>query len=110
MRPAMSDSLISGQPLYLLYSNAYFGAPAGAAPFWVDLATQATGSVRLQVTGSPPTVSAFGFFSEHPTRPRGTVAAAKPCASAARRVRRRVFKGPPEQTVTGGSIAGVRGP
>src|SRR5688500_16692574 len=47
MRPAISDSLISGQPLYLLYSNA--GLPACA------LAAAATGSVRLQVTGRPPT-------------------------------------------------------
>ncbi len=59
----MSDSLISGQPLYLLYSNSYFGVPAGAAPFWAALATQATGRVRLQVTGNPPTTSAFGSFS-----------------------------------------------
>jgi len=43
MRPAMSDSFTSGQPLYLLYSNC----PARAA--------QATGKVRLQVTGKPPT-------------------------------------------------------
>ncbi len=52
----MSDSLISGQPLYLLYSNrnAFAAVPALMA---ASLATQATGSVRLQVTGNPPTTS-----------------------------------------------------
>src|SRR5471032_386864 len=53
MRPVISDSLISGQPLYLLYSK-----PCGSAPGWpalAALAMQATGKVRLQVTGRPPT-------------------------------------------------------
>src|SRR6266545_3532214 len=55
MRPVISDSLISGQPLYLLYSKSNCGAPFLSAPFAAALATQATGSVRLHVTGSPPT-------------------------------------------------------
>src|SRR5471032_1672689 len=55
MRPVIRDSLISGQPLYLLYSNSIWGPSALLALFSVALATQATGSVRLQVTGRPPT-------------------------------------------------------
>src|ERR1700722_2119595 len=55
MRPAIKDSLTSGQPLYLLYWNSKRGWPAGRAPLLRALETHATGSVRLQVTGSPPT-------------------------------------------------------
>src|SRR5471032_1373607 len=55
MRPVIRDSLISGQPLYLLYSNSIRGPQALLALFSVALATQATGNVRLQVTGRPPT-------------------------------------------------------
>ena len=56
MRSAISDSLISGHPEYLLYSkrNAFFAVPALIA---ASLPTQATGNVRLQVTGRPPTTS-----------------------------------------------------
>src|SRR5438046_1264256 len=42
MRPAISDSFTSGQPLYLLYSNC-------------PDATHATGSGRCHVTGNAPT-------------------------------------------------------
>src|SRR5882757_10002012 len=75
MRPDMSDSLTSGQPLYLLnwYSNR--GAAPGVLSFWTPLATQATGNVRLQVTGRAPTTSSLAFFAEHPRRPAGTAAA-----------------------------------
>ncbi len=83
----MRDSLISGQPLYLLYSNSYFGVPAAAAPFIAAFATQATGRVRLQVTGNPPTTRAFVFFSAHPGSPSGNAAAARPRRRASRRVR-----------------------
>src|SRR4051794_34476168 len=48
----MSDSLISGQPLYRLYSKF-----ARATVLSRLRATQAMGSVRLQVTGNPATVS-----------------------------------------------------
>src|SRR5262245_56782834 len=61
MRPAISDSLISGQTLYLLYSNANCGAPALAVPFVVARATHATGNVKLHVTGNPPTTRALGL-------------------------------------------------
>src|SRR6476661_4006254 len=70
MRPAISDSLISGQPLYLLYSNC---PPARA--------TQATGSVRLQVTGSPPTTN----DPRAANALMGNAAAAAPSRSALRR-------------------------
>src|SRR6476659_8696964 len=60
MRPAIKDSLISGQPLYLLYSNSNRGAASLAAALAVARAAHATGSVRLQVTGRPPTSRGFG--------------------------------------------------
>src|SRR6266436_7116515 len=60
-RPAISDSFSSGQPLYLLYSYANCGLAAGPAALAVALATHATGRVRLQVTGRPPTTSALRF-------------------------------------------------
>src|SRR5689334_19382383 len=75
----MSDSLISGQPLYLLYSNSYFGAPAAADPLVVARPTQATGNVRLHVTGRPPTISELAFFSAQAEMPSGSDAAARPC-------------------------------
>ena len=64
IRPAIRDSLISGQPLYLLnwYSNR--GLPPAAARLLAALATHATGSVRLHVTGKPPICNApFSAFS-----------------------------------------------
>ena len=64
MRPAISDSLISGQPLYLLYSNSNCGAPLLSARFAAALATQATGSVRLHVTGRPPTSKGLAAAAE----------------------------------------------
>src|SRR2546430_15416560 len=48
----MSDSLTSGQPLYRLYSKF-----ARATVLSRLRATQAMGSVRLQVTGNPATSS-----------------------------------------------------
>src|SRR3974377_2319024 len=78
MRPAMSDSLISGQPLYLVYWYSNFLVPAGKDPLLTLRATHATGSVRLHVTGSPPTTSASGPLFEQPTAPKGTAAAASP--------------------------------
>src|SRR6185369_15589677 len=83
MRPLMSDSLISGQPLYLLYSYSYLGAVAGAVPLAVALPTQATGNVRLQVTGSPPTINELDFWAAHPSMLKGTVAA-RPCNTCRR--------------------------
>src|SRR6476620_8502874 len=60
IRPAINDSLTSGQPLYLLYSNSNCGPPPFAALLAAARAAQATGSVRLHVTGRPPTRSGFG--------------------------------------------------
>ena len=57
--PEMSDSLISGEPLYRLYSKF---APAEALSRL--RATQAMGSVRLQVTGNPATVSVWSRSRE----------------------------------------------
>src|SRR5215207_11287871 len=84
MRPAISDSLISGQPLYLLYSNANFGAPAVAVPLLVARATHATGNVRLQVTGNPPTTRAFGLCCVQALWPSGRAAAISPWSTARR--------------------------
>src|SRR6202011_1580035 len=55
MRPAIKDSLTSGHPLYLLYWNSKRGWPTGRALLLRAFETHATGSVRLQVTGNPPT-------------------------------------------------------
>src|SRR6476660_8212659 len=55
----MSDSLISGQPLYRLYSKV-----ARVRVLSRLRATQAMGSVRLQVTGNPPTVSVWSRSRE----------------------------------------------
>src|SRR5688572_1240716 len=70
----MSDSLISGQPLYLLNLNPNPCPPA--AGIALARATQATGSVRLHVTGSPPTTSSFDNVSlAQDARPAGRAAA-----------------------------------
>src|SRR3954464_11375434 len=84
MRPAISDSLISGQPLYLLNSNANFGAPAVAVPLLVARATHATGNVRLHVTGNPPTTRAFGLVCVQALSPSGRAAAISPWSTARR--------------------------
>src|SRR5438067_8446523 len=81
----MSDSLISGQPPYLLNSNS---APFLCAPLPADDAAQATGKVRLQVTGSPPTCKGLLV----PCARRGALSAAKraaalPCRSCRRRTK-----------------------
>src|SRR5689334_10696441 len=55
----MSDSLISGQPLNRLYSKF-----ARVRLLSRLRATQAMGSVRLQVTGNPPTVSVWSWSRE----------------------------------------------
>jgi hypothetical protein len=56
-RPDISDSLISGQPLYLLNSKRpSSGLPPGSMP---REAAHAIGIVRLHVTGKPPTTRAF---------------------------------------------------
>src|SRR3954451_23386817 len=79
MRPAIRDSLISGQPLYLLYSNSNCGAPLLSAPFAAALATQATGSVRLHVTGRPPTTRFLAVAEPQAASViEGTVAASAP--------------------------------
>src|ERR1044072_9262065 len=83
MRPAISDSLISGQPLYLLYSNSNCGAPLLSAALAAALATEATGSVRLQVTGSPPTTRRVAAAAA------GRVVAVSPAASDPRSTWRR---------------------
>src|SRR5579871_2125502 len=74
----MSDSLISGQPLNLVYSYSNLGVPGASERFAVLLPTQATGSVRLQVTGSPATTRASDFLLEQPNRLKGSAIAASP--------------------------------
>src|SRR6516162_2075003 len=85
MRPAISDSLISGQPLYLLYSNSNCGAPFFSPAFAAALATQATGSVRLHVTGKPPTSNGLGVAAEAGSAMPGS-AAPKSSAPAQRKM------------------------
>src|SRR5689334_14372062 len=87
MRPAINDSLISGQPLYLLYSkrNLLVAVPASMARFFP---TQATGRVRLHVTGNPPTTSGSspGLLSldEQPASAQGRAEAKADCRSCRR--------------------------
>src|SRR6185312_815690 len=80
----MRDSLISGQPLYLLYSYSNLGVPAGALRLAALLPTHAMGRVRLQVTGSPPTTRVSDFRPAHPSMPSGRAAAASPCSTCLR--------------------------
>ena len=84
MRPAISDSLISGQPLYLLYPNANCERRPCRRVFAAALATQATGSVRLQVTGRPPTTNGLAVAAEAGSG-MAESAAANPPRSAWRR-------------------------
>ena len=84
MRPAISDSLISGQPLYLLNSNSNCGPPRCGHPLLAAFATQATGSVRLQVTGRPPTCNGPFFSAVQEIVPQGTAAARSPCSTCLR--------------------------
>src|SRR5262249_33600187 len=63
----------------LLYSYSYLGPPAAAFALTVARPTQATGRVRLHVTGRPPTIKELAFFSAQPGRASGSDAAAKPC-------------------------------
>src|SRR5690349_4380627 len=83
MRPAINDSFTSGQPLYLLYSNSPAPEVASAAR-----AVHATGSVRLQVTGRPPTTSGPRAAVAEVERPKGSAAAAAPIRSDRRRLKR----------------------
>ena len=53
-------------------------AGGGSAVRSWPCATQATGNVRLHVTGRPPTTSEFAFFCAQPNMPSGRVAAARP--------------------------------
>lgn len=48
------------------------------------LAVHAMGSVRLQVTGKPPTISAFALAFEHDHSDAGSDAAARPCRKVLR--------------------------
>src|SRR5581483_10643098 len=80
----MRDSLTSGQPLILVYSYSKRGVPAGSDWLRVSLATHATGRVRLQVTGNPPTVSALVFPRPQPETASGSVRVARLCSSALR--------------------------
>src|ERR1700722_5214058 len=114
MPPAIKDSLTSGHPLYLLYWNSKRGWPTGRALLLRAFETHATGSVRLQVTGSPPTTKgapcAFPFdpFPQE-SRLKGKAAAISPCTTRLRlktcsstmgyRLRRRNIIGsaPPEK-------------
>ena len=75
IRPVISDSLISGQPLYLLNSNS------GLAP----AAAQATGSVRLHVTGRPPTSNGFAGVCARGRMANEPSAAAPPSSTLRRR-------------------------
>src|SRR5688572_14892690 len=84
MRPAISDSLISGQPLYLLYSNASPVSVMPAAALFAALAWQATGKVRLHVTGSPPTCKGPPALEQDQPVQARTVAAAAPSSSCLR--------------------------
>src|ERR1700688_490542 len=89
MRPAIKDSLTSGQPLYLLYWNSKRGWPAGRAPLLRAFETHATGSVRLQVTGSPPTTNVSPLVFPPDPFPqdsvlRGKAAAISPCNTCLR--------------------------
>src|SRR6185503_20767817 len=86
MRPAINDSLISGQPENLLYWKA---KSFEAFPDLIDvsLATHATGSVRLQVTGRPPTTSGSRVFSPDEEQPASAIGRA--AATAPRRKSRR---------------------
>ena len=95
MRPAISDSLISGQPLYLLYSNPKSLA-AVPALMLASFAAQATGSVRLQVTGSPPTISGSRFaalVARAAIQAKGNAAAIAPCSSCRRSEEVRAHEG-----------------
>ena len=83
MRFDISDSLISGQPLYLLYSNSK-SLLAVPALMLAAFAMQATGSVRLQVTGRPPTISGSRLAPLSPAQPyrlKGKAAAIAACSS-----------------------------
>jgi hypothetical protein len=77
--------LISGQPLYLLYSNSksFVAVPA---LMLAAFAVQATGSVRLQVTGNPPTANGRRppLSGAQPYRLNGNAAAIAPCSSCRR--------------------------
>src|SRR6187455_13021 len=90
MRPAISDSLISGQPLYLLYSNSNCGAPLLSAALAAALATQATGSVRLHVTGRPPTSKGLAAAAQTRGASAGSAAASAPANTCRRSTRPRV--------------------
>src|ERR1700722_1457213 len=89
MRPAIKDSLTSGQPLYLLYWNSKRGWPGERVPLLRAFETHATGSVRLQVTGSPPTTNGspwvlpLGPFPQDSVL-RGKAAPISPCNSCLR--------------------------
>jgi hypothetical protein len=63
MRPVISDSLISGQPLNLLYWYSNRGSPAAADAFFAARAVTATGSVRLQVTGRTAHLQGFALVA-----------------------------------------------
>jgi hypothetical protein len=63
--------LISGHPLYLLNSKIRSGGLA-----FIAEAMQATGSVRLQVTGKPPTCNTFSAPSAGERVPTESNAAA----------------------------------
>jgi hypothetical protein len=70
----------------LLYSYENCGSEALLAPFAAALATQATGRVRLQVTGNPPTINDFCFFSPaQDSKLEGRAAAIAPCRICLRR-------------------------
>src|SRR5688572_16869757 len=73
MRPAINDSLISGQPEYFEYSNIRpFALPDFCSK---SRDAQAIGSVRLQVTGNPPTTKGLaGESSDVLLQPRATAA------------------------------------
>ena len=78
MRPAISDSLTSGHPLYLLNSNENCKAPLWSAVFAAVLATQATGRVRLQVTGRAPTIRGLAAAAEAGSAVPASAAASVP--------------------------------
>ena len=91
MRPDISDSFSSGKPLYLLYSKPS-GFAGLVAPFVAAIsasfAAHATGRVRLQVTGKPPTTSDALFFSEEHAANADGNAIADASFNSCRRVRK----------------------
>src|SRR6185312_2699099 len=79
--PLISDSLSSGQPLY--FANSKSGDPLAEADAW-----HATGSVRLHVTGKPPTVRGLAAPRTRVAATPAQISAPVPARKRRRRTRR----------------------